>query len=203
MTRGKRWLGYALAAFVAFFAFLGAIGLRIAPPSPTASGQDINLGAVPAPDFQLTDAQGRAVSLGQYRGKAVALAFYDPRCSGVCPPVPAILRDVQRDLGPQASQRVGWLIVNTNPLPGPTTAPASLPGRFLSGSLPLLYSVWQAYHIDVAVEGRRVAYTAAIYLIDGQGLERYLFPVSSQASASERAAAISRQLTALLGRANQ
>jgi peroxiredoxin len=203
LSRRKRWIGYALAAFVAFFAFLGAIGLRIAPPSPTASGQDINLGAVPAPDFQLTNAQGQPVSLRQFRGKAVALAFYDPRCSGVCPPVPAIFRDVQRELGPRASQKVAWLLVNTNPLPGPTPTSASLPGQFLSGPLPLLYSVWQAYHIDVAVEGGRVAYTAAIYLIDGQGLERYLFPVSSEASAGERAAAISRQLSALLGTANQ
>jgi peroxiredoxin len=203
LSRRKRWIGYALAAFVAFFAFLGAIGLRIAPPSPTASGQDINLGAVPAPDFQLTNTQGQPVSLRQFRGKAVALAFYDPRCSGVCPPVPAIFRDVQRELGPQASQRVAWLIVNTNPLPGPTSPPTSLPGQFLSGPLPLLYAMWQAYHIDVAVEGGRVAYTAAIYLIDGQGLERYLFPVSSEASAGERAAAISRQLSALLGTANQ
>lgn len=203
MSRGKRWIGYALAAFVAFFAFMGAIGLRIAPPSPTASGQDINLGAVPAPDFQLTNAQGKPVSLGQFRGKAVALAFYDPRCSGVCPPVPAILKDVQRELGPRVSPQVVWLIVNTNPLPGPTSPPASLPGQFLSGPLPLLYAVWQSYHIDVAVEGGRVAYTAAIYLIDGQGLERYLFPVSSEASASERATAISRQLSALLSAGNQ
>src|ERR1700691_2626234 len=43
------------------------------------------LPGVPAPDFTLTDQFGRRVSLRQFRGKVLVIAFVDARCTTVCP----------------------------------------------------------------------------------------------------------------------
>jgi cytochrome oxidase Cu insertion factor (SCO1/SenC/PrrC family) len=40
---------------------------------------------VPAPDFQLTDQNGQAVSLASLRGKVVLMTFLDPVCTTDCP----------------------------------------------------------------------------------------------------------------------
>ncbi|MBX5466949.1 MAG: redoxin domain-containing protein [Firmicutes bacterium] len=196
----KRWLGYVVAAIVAGFAFLGAIGLGIDLPGPTANGQDQPLGGVPAPAFQLTDPEGHPWSLSDAQGRPVVLAFYDPLCQGICPPIPAILGAAQRQLGPTTARQVSWVMVDTNPLPRPIppVLVQSLPARFLSGPLPVRYAVWQAYHIDVALEGGRVAYTAAIYVIDGAGRERYLLPVATDQAPAARAAVLVRDLRPLL-----
>lgn len=39
----------------------------------------------PAPEFRLTDQNGAAVSLSDFRGKVVVLSVLDPECTDVCP----------------------------------------------------------------------------------------------------------------------
>ena len=72
----RRSLG-TFAAFGACALLLGAgtlfnfVGARLPPPAPV-----LRIGE-PAPDFTLTDAGGRPVTLGDYRGrKPVVLVFY-------------------------------------------------------------------------------------------------------------------------------
>jgi len=65
------------------------------PAAPSTSGSALTsnpavdpgspLGGRPAPDFRLQDQFGRTVSLTQFRGRAVLLAFVDSRCSTICP----------------------------------------------------------------------------------------------------------------------
>jgi peroxiredoxin Q/BCP len=46
-----------------------------------------------APDFTLTDENGQAVSLGDYRGKRVVLYFYPKSFTGGCTMQACSLRD--------------------------------------------------------------------------------------------------------------
>ena len=44
-----------------------------------------SLGGTPAPDFRLRNQFGQPMSLSQFRGKVVMLAFEDSECTTVCP----------------------------------------------------------------------------------------------------------------------
>ncbi|MDQ6753702.1 MAG: redoxin domain-containing protein, partial [Actinomycetota bacterium] len=79
-------------------------------PSPPAS----------APDFHLTDQNGKPTSLSQYRGKAVVLSFNDDRCEDLCTLLAQDVAAANRDLGPAATDVV-FLSVNANPFhPAPS-----------------------------------------------------------------------------------
>ena len=43
-----------------------------------------SLGELPAPDFRLQNQFGQSMSLSQFRGKVVMLAFEDSECTTVC-----------------------------------------------------------------------------------------------------------------------
>ncbi|OLD47331.1 MAG: hypothetical protein AUI83_14455 [Armatimonadetes bacterium 13_1_40CM_3_65_7] len=52
----------------------------------------------PAPDFALTDQDGRSIRLSQFHGKLVLLTFFYTNCTDVCPLTTAALARVQREL---------------------------------------------------------------------------------------------------------
>src|ERR1700678_3932868 len=68
-------------------------------------------GAGSAPDFTLTDQQGRRVSLGQYRGQVVILSFLSTTCPPTCPLIAQQIRGALDELG----WSVPVLIVSANP----------------------------------------------------------------------------------------
>lgn len=74
--------------------------IRVVPPDetdmPVTAPQPV-IGA-PAPEFQLIDHRGRAVSLSSFRGKLVALNFLYSRCPmpEVCPRLAASFASLQR-----------------------------------------------------------------------------------------------------------
>jgi len=51
-----------------------------------------------APDFTLRDTSGRIVSLSDYRGRAVLLAFIFTTCPGVCPLISQQMANLQANL---------------------------------------------------------------------------------------------------------
>lgn len=65
-------------------------------------------------DFHLVDAQGRARSLADYRGKAVALFFGYTHCPDVCPTTMADMAQVMRMMGDMAG-KVQVLFVTLDP----------------------------------------------------------------------------------------
>lgn len=95
-----RWPTVGLAGLVLLLvcglAFSAGL-LPVALGGTTLVGTD--LGAVPAPDFQLTDERGEPVSLASLRGKAVVLTFLYTSCPDTCPLVATKLGQVQRQLG--------------------------------------------------------------------------------------------------------
>ncbi len=68
----------------------------------------------PAPDFHLTDFNGKPRRLADFRGKTVILFFGYTHCPEVCPTTLADLSRAMRDLGPDA-QKVQVLFVTLDP----------------------------------------------------------------------------------------
>jgi cytochrome oxidase Cu insertion factor (SCO1/SenC/PrrC family) len=113
---------------------------------------------VPAPDFQLTDQNGRGVSLTSLRGKVVLVTFLDPVCTTDCPIIGAEFRQAAVQLG-AAGKNVELVAVVANPVyrsiavmrafdaeEGLTSVPNWL---YLTGSLGALQKVWQQFGVTV------------------------------------------------------
>lgn len=146
------------------------------------SGGQSPLGNKPAPDFTLTDQFGGRVSLHQFRGKAILLAFVDSECTTICPLTTSMMVQAVTDLGP-AGSRVQLLGIDANPLAttvGDVRAYSASHGmltrwRFLTGSPAELRAVWKAYHVYVAAVHNNIDHEPVIYVIDPKGREKALF----------------------------
>jgi cytochrome oxidase Cu insertion factor (SCO1/SenC/PrrC family) len=167
-----------------------------------------------APGFSLVDQQGRQLRLAQLRGRAVVLAFLDPRCGTPCRHIGPAIRQAERQLGPLAS-RVAFVAVDVNRNAASTGALATFGRRhglsrlanwyFLSGSRRALASVYGSYG-EAVVQPRgsgRPDYTEYLYFIDRRGNERYVAdpagPIGSRASAVRWGNALATVLRKTLG----
>jgi cytochrome oxidase Cu insertion factor (SCO1/SenC/PrrC family) len=160
------------------------------PAGPRARGFTWPAGARPAPEFHLRTQAGRPISLADERGHVVILAFLDPVCRNLCPLEAAVIGRIERTLGARARPRV--VAVSVNPwgdgrrhlledIRKWNVGPA---WTWAVGSHAALARVWKAYGIGVIAKTVRVAgtdvheisHTEAIYLLDGRGGERQLYP---------------------------
>lgn len=191
-----RWIAVALGAVLVCVAAAGAgawIRLRDRPTEDITSLQPWT--GKPAPNFTLTDQDGRRRSLQSFRGKAVALYWTDPECRNVCPLVAQFFELVDHDLGSQA-RRVVFLSVDANPA---FRSPRYLKAfdkehgldrlhnfYFFTGSISQLRHVWGDYGVSVSFTpclGKSSAgqppcgtdtHTDTIGFIDPSGHERAL-----------------------------
>jgi protein SCO1/2 len=71
----------------------------------------------PAPQVELVDADGKALSLGNYRGKVVLVSFLFTTCNGSCPATTHRLAKVQEELNrhPDLKDRVQILSITLDP----------------------------------------------------------------------------------------
>ncbi|MDE1975673.1 MAG: SCO family protein [Elusimicrobia bacterium] len=190
----KRYLPSA-AAVVALLAAAAAFrAFRSAPkplPQPRNSAEawankDIDLGSpagsLPAPNFKLRDQNGRVVSLSQFRGKAVMLAFIDSHCTSICPLMTQSMTEALRFLGPAAA-RVQIVGINANPSATKISDVAAYTRahgmrgrwRFLTGRPARLKRVWRAYHVYVAAIHGDIDHQPIIFLIGPDGRERAIY----------------------------
>lgn len=133
----------------------------------------------PAPGFRLTDQNGTATALADFRGRVVVLAFMDTRCDETCPLTALELRLANQALGSDASH-VAFVGVNVNAnfnALGDTAAMTErfqldeIPSwRFLKGPVKQLRQVWSAYSIEVVPsddpEEEDFNHTPGVYVID-------------------------------------
>ena len=68
-----------------------------------------------APDFTLTSQDGAPVTLGELRGKVVAVAFIYTSCPDVCPMLTDKMARVQDALGPDFGSKINFLSITTDP----------------------------------------------------------------------------------------
>lgn len=188
---------YALRSVAA----LGAVGIVLVGALPVAgAAADTNADPIlaqattgqmqttdgQAPPFQLTDQEGRRVSLADLRGKAVALTFLDPVCTSDCPLIAQYFRLADGVLG-ASSRRVELVAIDANPR---FTSPNYLQafdreegmGRvpnwlYLTGSKKQLERVWHEYGITADEEpaGAMIAHSEFAFVIDPSGRVRDVF----------------------------
>lgn len=163
-----------------------------APPSPytKAETQSIDPGTAisgkMAPDFTLTNQFGKTMTLSQFRGKVVVLAFIDTTCTNICPLTTETMTRAVDALGSSAAG-VQLLGVNANPL---HTAVANVKSYsvahglenrwfFLTGTPSMLKQVWKNYGIFVDVVKGNIDHTPALFLIGPKGQERRVMMTSA------------------------
>jgi cytochrome oxidase Cu insertion factor (SCO1/SenC/PrrC family) len=164
------------------------------------------LNGTPAPDFRLVNQFGQPMSLHQFRGKVVILAFTDSECTTICPLTTASMVEAKQLLGP-AGQQVQLLGLDANP---DATAVSDVLGYsrshsmvnqwdFLTGSAAQLRATWKAYHIYVQIEAGEIDHTPALYVIDQRGDERKLYLTTmAYASVGQAAQILAQEAASLL-----
>ena len=204
-----RVLGICVAAALAV-GFAAARAGVATPPAQVhlASYVDrgTNLGGRPAPDFTLQDQFGRTVSLSDWRGKVVVLAFVDDHCTTICPLTTQSMELALRLLGPAAA-RVELLGVDANPQFASVADVRAYSMQhdlvrnwdFLTGSPNALKAVWSKYGIAVQITKGQIDHTPALYVIDRQGRERRIYLTASQyAGVDQEAYVLAREVASLL-----
>jgi protein SCO1 len=130
--------------------------------------------------FTLSDQHGRSVSLSDYRGHVVVLAFLYSTCGATCIVIAQQIRGALDEL----PRPVPVLFVTANPAADTPANVArflsqvSLSGRveYLTGPASRLRPIWRAYHITPASAGARAFDRfASVLLLDARGEERVLF----------------------------
>jgi cytochrome oxidase Cu insertion factor (SCO1/SenC/PrrC family) len=163
-------------------------------PGAAAANPDLDLGTalkgIPAPDFTLTNQFGQRISLSDFRGKVVILAFTDTKCTTICPLTTQSMLAARELLG-KAGGHVQLLGIDANPAANKVSdalAYSRAHGMvnqwdFLTGSDKQLAAVWKAYGIYVAITKGQVDHTPAVFIIDTRGREQRLY-LTSMAYAS-------------------
>ncbi len=185
-----------------------------AQAAPTSSAAEMNpnldlgssLGAQPAPDIKLVNQFGQPMSLSQFRGKVVMLAFEDSQCTTVCPLTTQSMLQAKQLLGAAGSQ-VQLLGVDANP-DATSVADVLSYSRahglvnqwdFLTGSAAQLKSTWAAYNIEVQIEQGQIDHTPALFVIDQRGREQKLYLTQmAYSSVGQSAQVIADELSSLL-----
>jgi len=144
------------------------------PPFPVISK--------PAPDFALTDQDGRSIRLSQFHGKLVLLTFFYTNCTDVCPLTTAALARVQREL----IRRHWWgtdivfASVTTDPLQDTPAVLRAYAARyqadrrgwhFLTGDPQAVAAVRRRYSVEIRpLAGGLQDHAVPTFLIDRRGV---------------------------------
>lgn len=176
-------LGLCAAAAVAGVWIAAGSGNEPAGPTSEFAGSIRPPGA-PAPAFRLRDQDGKPVSMADYRGRTVVMAFVYSTCKDTCPGQVQSIRGALDRLG----RDVPVLLVSVDPA-NDTRARARrfmleqhVTGRmrFVLGSERELAPVWKGY--GIAPQRGPLDHSAYVVLVDGTGLQRIGFPHSQLTS---------------------
>jgi cytochrome oxidase Cu insertion factor (SCO1/SenC/PrrC family) len=165
-----------------------------------------SLGNKVAPDFKLVNQFGQPMSLSQFRGRVVVLAFEDSECTTVCPLTTQSMVLAKELLG-KAGDSVQLLGVDANPdaiKQADVMDYSRVHGMvnqwdFLTGSLAQLKSVWKAYNIAVQIESGQIDHTPALYVVDQQGrLQKVYLTQMAYSSITQSAQVLATEVASLL-----
>jgi peroxiredoxin len=135
----------------------------------------------PAPDFSLTDAQGKTRTLAEFKGKTVVLEWNNPEC-------PFVKKHYNASTNMQTQQKtatrdgVVWLSINSG-APGKQGA---MDGPTAVAKIAALQAAPSAYLLDADGKVGRsydAKTTPHMYVIDSTGVLRYAGAIDSIASA--------------------
>jgi protein SCO1/2 len=179
-------------AFLALI-LLGLLGCGNEGPAQF-KGTDIT-GANFGHRLELTDHNGRRVSLETFRGKLVVLFFGYTHCPDVCPTTLSDMAQALKLMGPEAAGKVQILFVSVDPeRDTPETLKAYVP-YFHPSFLGLYgtpeevaqaakeFKVVYRKHVEPGATGYLVDHSAGSYVLDGQGRLRLYLPFAHPAQA--------------------
>ena len=132
-----------------------------------------------APEFELTDQDGKRIAMRDLRGRPVIVTFLYTTCEDTCPSQAQQVRAALDELG----EDVPAVAVAVDP---PRDTPANarsflaeqkLTGRmrFALGSAEELRAVWRGFFVQPQRED--LEHTARLVLVDAKGLQRVSFPI--------------------------
>jgi cytochrome oxidase Cu insertion factor (SCO1/SenC/PrrC family) len=159
-----------------------------------------------APDIKLVNQFGQPMSLSQFRGRVVILAFSDSECTTVCPLTTQSMVLAKELLG-KAGETVQLLGVDANPdatQVSDVMAYSRAHGMvnqwdFLTGSTAQLKAVWKAYNIEVQIEAGQIDHTPALYVINQKGiLEKLYLTTMAYSSVTQSAQVLATEVSGLL-----
>jgi cytochrome oxidase Cu insertion factor (SCO1/SenC/PrrC family) len=151
----------------------------------------------PAPDFHLVDQRGQPVSLTSLRGYTVAMTFLDPVCTTDCPLIAQEFKAASQMLGSSAS-KVRFVAIAANPQYHSLTAIDDFDRQegldsqsnwlYLTGSTSTLAAVLNSYGVAVVngVSGSMTVHADLAYVIDPQGVTRWVINADPGSSAADR-----------------
>jgi cytochrome oxidase Cu insertion factor (SCO1/SenC/PrrC family) len=173
----------ALAALVVLplVAGLGLLGPQTAQAAVGDSGGVAETAPVPAPDFELTDQDGRPLAMHDLRGTLTLVAFLDPECTDSCPLIANELASAARGLGADAGS-VSILAVDVNPVFNTVADVAAftrahgldtLPGwHFVTGPTARVGALLAAYGEGVSMpDVGMIGHPQDVYLVGRDGTE--------------------------------
>ncbi len=170
-------VAYAGPAFSPAYTFHGS---RISPPFAAA-------------DFTLTDQDGQAVRLSDYRGQPVVLYFGYTHCPDECPTTLALLNRALSEMkGAGSSAQV--LFVSVDPQQDTPSVLKEYLARFnpefvgLTGQPVQVDAVLKAYGVVAEKVGATVTHSTYLYIIDRAGRLVLTYSFDAQPSPEEVAA---------------
>jgi cytochrome oxidase Cu insertion factor (SCO1/SenC/PrrC family) len=211
-------------AVAAAFAVVGCASSSPSGSSPASPGQsamsaaneaamqnpNLDLGTSlygeQAPDIKLVNQFGQPMSLSQFRGRVVILAFSDSECTTVCPLTTQSMVLAKELLG-KAGESVQLLGVDANPDATKVSDVMAYSRAhsmvnqwdFLTGSSAQLKAVWKSYNIEVQIEAGQIDHTPALYVINQKGiLEKLYLTTMAYSSVTQSAQVLATEVSGLL-----
>ena len=165
-----------------------------------------SLDGLQAPDIKLVNQFGQPMSLSQFRGRVVILAFSDSECTTVCPLTTQSMVLAKELLG-KAGDSDQLLGVDANPTATKVSDVMAYSRAhamvnqwdFLTGSGAQLKAVWKSYNIQVAIESGQIDHTPALYVINSHGtLEKLYLTAMAYSSVTQSAQVLATEVASLL-----
>lgn len=136
---------------------------------------------VPAPDFSLTDQDGKRITMREYRGRPVVVTFLYSTCEDTCPLEAQQIRAALDELA-EDDLEVPALAVSVDPTQDTEgsarrfTFEQRMPGRlrWVLGSRAELEPVWRGFFVQEQSEESE--HQARVVLVDAAGRQRVGYP---------------------------
>jgi protein SCO1/2 len=136
----------------------------------------------PAPEFALTSQDGAPVTLGDFRGKVVAVTFIFTMCTATCPVLTPMMSFVQDQLGSDFGTKIAFVSITVDPERDTTDVlkeyaqafGANLAGwSFLTGTSAAIQDVTRRYGVYASKSGNGdVDHTFLTSVVDRRGILR-------------------------------
>ncbi|MEP7199083.1 MAG: SCO family protein [Chloroflexota bacterium] len=139
---------------------------------------------MPAPDFQLSDANDQPFRLSAQKGRVVVLTFLYTNCPDECPLIAERIREANVQLGKDAND-VRFVAISLDPERDTSAAIQQFVQAhgvdgvltYLKGSREQLAPIWKVYFLSVLPGGSPgvIGHQSRVIVIDRNGLQRSNF----------------------------